>query len=120
MARIIKSRAIYVFLIIMIIFFSFMNPNFFTVNNLLNVTKQVSIFGIASVGMMYVILLGGIDLSTGSIISLVNIVAAYLMVNLNVNPFIAVILSLALSTLIGFLNGWIIAEIKMPDRKSVV
>ncbi|MDD2958845.1 MAG: ABC transporter permease [Lachnospiraceae bacterium] len=110
----IKGRAIWVFLVIMIIFFSVTNKNFLTVKNLLNVAKQVSIFGIASVGMTYVILLGGIDLATGSIISFVNIVAAFFMVNMGLNPILAVILSLAASTVIGFLNGIIIAEIKMP------
>lgn len=110
----IRGRAIYAFLVVMIIFFSIMNGNFLTANNLLNVAKQVSIFGIASVGMTYVILLGGIDLSTGSLISFVNIVAAYFMVNAGINPWLAIIGALAISTLIGFANGWIIAEIKMP------
>ena len=111
---IIKTRAIYAFLVLMIIFFSLTSKNFLTMKNLLNVAKQVSIFGIASVGMTYVILLGGIDLATGSIISFVNITAAYFMVNMGMNPWIAVVLSLIISTLIGFLNGLIIAEVKMP------
>ncbi|PWJ50765.1 ABC transporter permease [Faecalicatena contorta] len=111
---IIRSRAIYAFLIIMVIFFTIMNGNFMTANNLLNVVKQVSIYGIASVGMTYVILLGGIDLSIGSLISFVNIAAAYFMVNMNWNPALAIISALIISTLIGFANGWIIAEIKMP------
>lgn len=111
---IIKTKAIYAFLVLMIIFFSLTSKNFLTMKNLLNVAKQVSIFGIASVGMTYVILLGGIDLATGSIISFVNITAAYFMVNMGMNPWIAVVLSLIISTLIGFLNGLIIAEVKMP------
>lgn len=111
---VVKSRAIWVFLLLMFVFFSVMSSNFLTMRNLLNVAKQVSIFGIASVGMTYVILLGGIDLATGSIISFVNIVAAYFMVNLGWNPFIAIVLSLIISTAIGFLNGFIIAEVKMP------
>lgn len=109
-----KRRAIWVFLLLMIVFFSVMSGNFLTMRNLLNVVKQVSIYGIASVGMTYVILLGGIDLATGSIISFINILAAYLMVNMGWNPILAVICSLVASTVIGFLNGIIIAEIKMP------
>ncbi|MGN0353698.1 MAG: ABC transporter permease [Muricoprocola sp.] len=112
--NIIKNRAIYAFLFVLIIFFTIMSKNFFTARNLLNIAKQVSILGIASIGMTYVILLGGIDLSTGSIISLVNIAAAYFMVNMGLHPVIAIILSLVISTLIGFLNGIIIAEINMP------
>ena len=111
---IIKDRAIYMVLLVMVIFFTIANNRFLTPNNLLNIAKQVSIFGIASVGMTYVILLGGIDLSIGSIISFINIVTAYFMVNLGMNPWISVILSLIISTIIGFINGFIIAEVKMP------
>ena len=111
---VLKQRAIWVFLLLMIVFFSVMSGNFLTMRNLLNVVKQVSIYGIASVGMTYVILLGGIDLATGSIISFINILAAYLMVNMGWNPVLAVVCSLVASTVIGFLNGIIIAEIKMP------
>ena len=107
-----KSRIIYVFLLVMLVFFSITSPNFLTVRN---IVKQVAIYGIASVGMTYVILLGGIDLSIGSIISLVNILAAYVMVNMGMNPVIAVIAALAVSTLIGLLNGLIIARLKMPE-----
>ena len=109
-----KDRAIYVVLLVMVIFFAIANKNFLTMNNMLNVAKQVSIYGIASVGMTYVILLGGIDLSIGSIISFINIVTAYFMVNMGMNPWLAVILSLVICTILGFANGWIIAEIKMP------
>lgn len=111
---VIKSRAIWVFLFLMIVFFAIMSDNFLSMRNLMNVAKQVSIFGVASVGMTYVILLGGIDLATGSIISFVNIIAAYFMVNMGLNPILAVIGSLVISTIIGLLNGVIIAEVGMP------
>ncbi len=110
----IKNRAIWMFLLLMIVFFALMSENFLSMRNLLNVAKQVSIFGVASVGMTYVILLGGIDLATGSIISFVNIVAAYFMVNMGLHPIIAIIGSLIISFLIGLLNGVIIAEVGMP------
>ena len=55
--NLLKSRAIWVFLILMIIFFSVVSNNFFTARNLLNIGRQVAIYGIASIGMTYVILL---------------------------------------------------------------
>ena len=112
---ILKSRIIYIFLLVMILFFSAASSNFLTVRNLMNVVKQVAIYGIASVGMTYVILLGGIDLSIGSIISLINIVAAYAMVNLGMNPLLVIVLSLLISTAIGFMNGIVISELRMPE-----
>lgn len=54
-------------LIILIIFFSVASSNFLSINTCMTILKQVSITGITSVGMCYVILTGGIDLSVGSI-----------------------------------------------------
>jgi ribose transport system permease protein len=70
--------------------------------------------GIASVGMAFVLLLGGIDLSIGSNITLVNIVAAWFMVKANIHPVPACLISLGMATGVGFFNGWVIANIKMP------
>lgn len=109
-----KQFGIYIVLLFLIIFFTIVSENFLVSNNLLNVARQVSMMGIAAVGFSFVLLLGGIDLSVGSVITLVNIVAAYLMVNANWHPALAVIAALLLSAAIGFSNGWIISNIKMP------
>lgn len=55
----VKQRAIWAFLVLMLIFFSIMSKNFLSVRNLLNVVKQVSIYGIASVGMTMLFYLVG-------------------------------------------------------------
>jgi ribose transport system permease protein len=112
--RTIKEYGIYLILVILMVFFSAMNRIFLTPNNLFNVARQISMLGIASVGMAFVLLLGGIDLSVGSLISLVNIVTAWFMVKAEMHPLPACIVSLAMAASIGFLNGWIIANIKMP------
>ena len=109
-----KRYGIYVVLLILIIFFSVASENFLVGNNLLNVARQVSMLGIAAVGFAFVLLLGGIDLSVGSNITLVNIVGAWFMVNAGLHPVLAVILALIMATAIGFANGWIIANIQMP------
>ena len=82
--KIIKEKAIFLVLIAMVLFFSIVTRTFLTVDNLFNVARQVSMLGIASIGMIFVILLGGIDLSTGSIITFVNIVTAYMMVKMDI------------------------------------
>lgn len=109
-----RRYGIFAVLLVLIIFFSIASDNFLVYSNLLIITRQVSMLGIAAVGMAFVLLLGGIDLSIGSQITLVNIVAAWLMVNGKVNPVIACFAAIALSTAIGFVNGLIIAKIKMP------
>src|SRR6476659_6091322 len=108
-----KRYGIYVVLLILIDFFSVASENFLVSNNLLNVARQVSMLGIASVGFAFVLLLGGIDLSVGSNITLVNIVTAWLMVTATMNPILASILALIMSAAIGFVNGWIIVNIRM-------
>jgi hypothetical protein len=84
-----------------------------TVDKLLNVLRQVSIVGIASVGMTFVMLTGEIDLSVGSIIGLVGIVTAMTM-TAGYHPVVAVILGLISGTLMGMLNGFIINKFEIP------
>lgn len=110
----IKKYGIYVVLLLLVIFFSVSTDSFLVSSNLFNVARQVSMLGIASVGMAFVLLLGGIDLSIGSQITVVNIVAAWMMVKGNMNPVMSCFIALAISVFVGFLNGWIIANINMP------
>ena len=110
-----RQFGIYIVLLVLLTFFSIASENFLVSQNLLNVARQVSMMGIAAVGFSFVLLLGGIDLSIGSVITLVNIVAASLMVNSGLSPVLAIIAVLVLSAAIGFTNGWIIANIKMPS-----
>lgn len=109
-----KDKAIWVVFAVLVVVFTILNPRFITVNNLLMILRQVSMFGIASIGMTFVILLGDIDLATGSIISFVNIFCAYLMVNLGINMWAAILISLVVSTLIGALNGFLVSTIGIP------
>lgn len=112
--HILKEEAIYVVLIVLFIAFACANKRFLSPNNLLNIARQVAVLGIASVGMTYVILIGGIDLSTGSIITFVNIIAAYFMVNLGMDMWLAILISIIVSTGIGFINGFLVANFNMP------
>ncbi|MGJ8656918.1 MAG: ABC transporter permease [Akkermansiaceae bacterium] len=110
-----KTYGIWVVLLALIVLFTAASENFLVSNNLLNVARQVSMLGICAVGFAFVLLLGGIDLSVGSVITLVNIVAAWLMVNANLNPVLTVVIVIAMAAAIGFLNGWIIATLQMPS-----
>ena len=89
--KLIKTNAIWLVLIVEVLFFAiFSNGKFVSGSNLVNIMRQVSYYGIASVGMTFVILIAGIDLSIGSIITLVNMVCAHMMVNMGVNMWIAI------------------------------
>lgn len=109
---------IVIVLLALITGFSLITPAFLTVGNLMNVARQVSMIGIASMGMMFVMLTGGIDLSIGSILAFVNVVCAFFMVKLGMNPFIASLLIIILAGIFGYLNGLIITHLKVPPLIS--
>ena len=110
----IQSYAITIVFLVLFLFFSITSRTFCTVDNLFNVARQVAMLGISAVGMAFVILSGGIDLSVGSLLSLVSVVCAKFMVDLGLNPFAAVLMVLLLSCLIGLFNAFFIIEINIP------
>ena len=75
MISLMRNYGIAVALVVEIVFFSALSPFFFSAENLLNVTLQLSITAIIAVGMTFVILTGGIDLSVGSLVAFVGVVA---------------------------------------------
>jgi ribose transport system permease protein len=106
-----KRYGIFLALIALMVFFAVSSDAFLAPSNLFNVARQVSMLGIAAVGMTFALLLGGIDLSIGSQITLVNIVSAWLMVKGGMNPVAASLLGIILSAALGFLNGLAIANL---------
>ncbi|MEE6075155.1 ribose ABC transporter permease [Avibacterium paragallinarum] len=99
-------------LIVLIVIVSSINPNFFTMDNLLNILRQTSVNAIIAVGMTFVILTAGIDLSVGSVLALTGAIAASL-VNLDLSIFIVIPLVLFCGTLLGGISGVIIAKGKV-------
>jgi ribose transport system permease protein len=101
-------------LVLLGLLLSVISPYFLTLSNILNILRQVSIIAIVSVGMTYVIITGGIDLSVGSVLALSAILGA-LALKGGVNMPFSIIIALAAGGLCGFVNGiFIVARIKMP------
>ena len=80
--------------------------------NILNVLRQTSINSIIAIGMTFVILTGGIDLSVGSILAFCGAVMAYLL-NIGLEPVIALIITLLLGMIFGFFNGFLVSVMKL-------
>ena len=78
-----KAGILWAFLGLFIIL-SILSPAFITPNNLMNVIKQMSVNGIMGIAMTFVLILGGIDLSVGSLIALTSVCAAFLLGNLSI------------------------------------
>ncbi|EPR3582877.1 ribose ABC transporter permease [Vibrio alginolyticus] len=104
-----KSLIALIFLIVVV---SFLNPNFFTVDNILNILRQTSVNAIIAVGMTLVILTAGIDLSVGSVLALCGAFAAS-MIALEVPVLVAVPTALVAGAALGAISGIIIAKGKV-------
>jgi ribose transport system permease protein len=87
---------------------------FLTTSNLLNVLQQISINFVIAVGMTFVIISGGIDLSVGSNIALTGLLMAIMMKSWGVGVPATIVLSLLISSLIGLVNGVLIAFLNLP------
>ncbi|GHY89139.1 ribose ABC transporter permease [Vibrio cholerae] len=104
-----KSLIALLFLVVVV---SFLNPNFFTVDNILNILRQTSVNAIIAVGMTLVILTAGIDLSVGSVLALCGAFAATL-VAMEVPVLVAVPTALLAGAALGAISGIIIAKGKV-------
>lgn len=85
------------------------SPYFLTSGNINNLLKQVSIVAILAAGQSMVIITGGIDLSVGSVLALSAVTIGWL-IQADVHPLIATFCGLAMGTLCGFINGFIITR----------
>ncbi|WP_198221362.1 MULTISPECIES: ABC transporter permease [unclassified Gilliamella] len=101
-------------LIALFILFSFMNRNFLTSTNIMNIVLQVSIIAITAFGMTYVLLLGDIDLSVGSTIALTGTLAALALL-WGLPFYLAIVIALLLSIAVGFINGSLTALAGIPS-----
>lgn len=99
-------------LLLLIVVVSFLNDNFFTVDNILNILRQTSVNAIIAVGMTLVILTAGIDLSVGSVLALCGAFAAT-MIGLEIPVIIAVPTALVAGAALGAISGIIIAKGKV-------
>src|SRR5690606_4587284 len=84
---------------------SFLTPNFFSLQHMTIVLRQVSINGILAIGVTFVIIAGGIDLSLGSVVALAGVVAALFAHPGDYHLLVPVVLAIAVGLAIGGLNG---------------
>jgi ribose transport system permease protein len=99
-------------LLIIIVILIFASPNFLTINNILNVFRQVSINALIAFGMTFVILTGGIDLSVGATLALSGALTAG-MLNGGMDPITAIIIGLAAGGVMGTINGLLVTKAKI-------
>ena len=100
-----KNALLFVF-VALCVFFALVSDSFLTVANLTDVVRTNSISGLLAVGLTYVILAGGIDLSVESVVALSGLVAGYL----SGNPLLAVTAGLGIGVIFGLFNGVVLVR----------
>ncbi len=96
-------------LLILCIVISLITPRFLSIGNIKNVLTQVSVNAVIAIGMSFVILTGGIDLSVGSILA-VSAAAAGSIIKSTGNIYLAIIIALAIGCVIGLINGVLVSK----------
>ena len=105
---------IFLSLVVLCVFFSLANNRFMSVANFMNILQQVSVVAIVAFGMTWVILLGEIDLSVGSIIAVTGMVGAQVLA-LDYGFIPALLITLFAGALLGFINGALTAKLALPS-----
>lgn len=101
----------------MFLVLSLLTDKFLTVNNLQNLLRQTAIYGVIAIGMTFVIMSGGIDLSVGAVVGLSGVLSAMFMSTKAAVAWpvpLAILVAVAISSLVGLINGAIIYDGKVP------
>jgi inositol transport system permease protein len=123
--NVVQKYGIVIVLILMIVVLSIRAPGFLSTTNIFNVLTQSCIFGIMALGMTFVIISKGIDLSVGSVLAFAGVVAASFAQVPNATEkyfpglpalpaVVPILIALGIGGGCGFVNGWLIAKTKIP------
>jgi len=96
------------------IFFTTQSSRFLSGENLSLVLQQVMVVGVIAIGQSLVILTAGIDLSCGMVMALGGVVMTKFAVNYGLNPYLAIVCGLLVTTIAGLLNGLLVTRVKLP------
>lgn len=102
-----------IFVLCLIIFGIWLKGSFFSLSNLLNITRQAGAVSVMAIGMVFVIGLGHIDLSIGSVVAVSSLITAYILRDTG-NPVLAVIVAIGFGAIVGLFNGLCVTTIGMP------
>ena len=105
---------IYIALLIIVVIFAVSSDTFLSVKNSINIFRQVSSLGIMAIGMTFIMISGGVDLSVGTQLSIFGIITANAMINWHLNPVVAVLIGVAAVMAIGTINGFLVTRTGIP------
>jgi ribose transport system permease protein len=108
-----REGTVYIILTALVIMFTILNPTFFSGNNLKNLLTGSTFYLIAGMGICFVMISGGIDLSVGFQMAMVSCISAMLMKLLNFPAWSVFPIGIALGFLMGTINGLITAKLNL-------
>nr|WP_279588584.1 multiple monosaccharide ABC transporter permease [Brooklawnia cerclae] len=109
-----RQSGIMVAFVAIVILFALLNPNFLSPGNITNIVLQYSYILILAIGMLFVIVLGQIDLSVGSVVALTGAVSAVLVIRQGMPWWAGVLAALVTGLLIGAWQGFWVAFVGIP------
>lgn len=101
-------------LIVVLIALSIAAPSFLTADNLFNLGSQTSVNAVMAVGVTFVIITAGIDLSVGSVAALSGVVGVLLMAQFDVDPLLGIVGGIAVGVVAGLINGVLVSLVGLP------
>ncbi len=113
-SRVVRTGAVLLLLWVLLALHPGTRDVFLTTSNLSNITAQVAEIVIVGVGMTFVILIAGIDLSVGAGMALFGVVAAQLIIDFQQPAWVATLAALALAVVVGLWHGLLITTLKIP------
>jgi ribose transport system permease protein len=108
-----KDLGTFVLLVVLCVVLAVLNPSFLGGANLQNLARLIGIYGIFSVGIGFVIITGGIDLSVGSVFALLGVLLSIFLVDWHWPAALAVIAIVVIATALGFVNGLLVTKVRI-------
>ncbi|MFL6467063.1 MAG: ABC transporter permease, partial [Pyrinomonadaceae bacterium] len=108
-----KELGTFVLLIVLCVVLAFLNPGFLSSANLQNLARLIGIYGIFSIGLGWVIITGGIDLSVGSVFALLGVLLSIFLTEWQLPALLAVVLVVAVTTSLGLLHGFLVTKVRI-------
>lgn len=99
--------------VLLIIIFGIMNPNFVSRNNLMSLSRSLCPFLLVGIGQGIVCITGNIDLSIGSVLGMSAMISATLMCR-GMNPVLVLVINIAACLVVGLINGLLVGKFKLP------
>jgi ribose/xylose/arabinose/galactoside ABC-type transport system permease subunit len=108
-----REGTVYIIFGVLVIFFACFNPRFLSSANFYNILSQSTYYVVAGMGICFVMISGGIDLSVGYQMAIVSSLSAILMLNYNAPLVLVLVASIVLGFFMGMINGVLAAKLKL-------